>query len=293
MADAFDISETFHHLSHLGIKKAKQRIDHQFIRSFLGGILLSFSGLFLLTAGGGSLPLKEQFGSSIHKIIQAGVFPTGLVLVILTGAELFTSNTMILTLSTLNRKTTLLQLLRAWLISYIGNLVGCIFFQFIFVYYAGLLANDPYRSFSIQYTEAKCNTPWYQMFLRGIGANWLVCLAYCFGSGARDINSKVLAIFLPICLFIAVGFEHSIANMFTVQMGMLLGANVSIGQYILVVLLPVTGGNIIGGGFFVGCLNWYLYLAKQSNEHIDGDAELVPVPTVYHSVKQNDDTVRP
>ncbi|UJR29443.1 hypothetical protein I4U23_010655 [Adineta vaga] len=63
---------------------------------------------------------------------------------------------------------------------------------------------------------------------------------------------------------------------------MLLGANVSIGQYILVVLLPVTGGNIIGGGFFVGYLNWYLYFAKQSNEHIDVDAELVPVPTVYH-----------
>ncbi|UJR29435.1 hypothetical protein I4U23_010647 [Adineta vaga] len=263
MSDAYNISETLEHLSNIGIKKSKQKIDHLIIKSFLAGILLSFGGLFLLTIGGGSLPLKEQFGSSIHKTIQAFVFPIGLVLVILTGADLFTSNTMILTISTLNKKTTWLQLLISWSISYIGNLIGCLFFQFILVYYAGLLSSDPYRSFSIQYTEAKGNTPWYQMFLRGIGGNWLVCLAFCLSTSARDINSKIVAIFLPICLFIAVGFEHSIANMFTVQMGMLLGANVSIGQYILVVLLPVTFGNIIGGGFFVGGLYWYLYLAKQ------------------------------
>ncbi|CAF1391992.1 unnamed protein product [Adineta ricciae] len=290
MIDAYNISETLEHLSNVGTKKSKQKVDHLIIKSFLAGILLSFGGLFLLTAGGGSLPLSVQFGGSIHKIIQAAVFPIGLVLVILTGADLFTGNTMILMVSTLNKKTTWIQLIKSWSISYVGNFVGCLFFQFVLVYYAGLLRYDPYRSFSIKYTEIKGYTEWYEMFLRGIGGNWLVCLAYCLCTSARDLNSKIVAIYLPILLFVAVGYEHSIANMFTVQMGMLLGADVSIGRYILCVLLPVTFGNIIGGGGFVGGLYWYLYLTKKSKSEQNITMEL-PTTKEYRSVTQHDDSL--
>ncbi|CAF1356783.1 unnamed protein product [Adineta ricciae] len=292
MSDCYNIYETFENLSNTGIKKAKQRIDHTIIKSILAGMLLSFAGLFLLTIGGGSLPLRDLFGTSIHKTIQALVFPVGLVLVLLTGVELFTGNTMIFIVSTLNKKTTWLQLLKSWIVSYCGNLLGCIIFQFVFVYYAGLLKYDPYRSYATHYAEVKGNTEWHEMFIRGIGGNWLVCLAVCLATSAREVSSKILAIYLPISLFIAVGFEHSIANMFTVQMGMILGANLSIGKYILRVLLPVTLGNIIGGGFFVGFLYWYLYLAKheESHDHQDGDVQL-PEKKPYHIVKQNDDTV--
>src|ERR1019366_5226027 len=104
-----------------------------------------------------------------------------------------------------------------------------------------------------------------QLFLRGIGGNWLVCLALWLGASARDLNSKIIGIYLPIWLFIAVGYEHSVANMFTVQMGMILGADLSVGKYILRILMPVTLGNILGGGFFVGFTYWYLYLAKKDD----------------------------
>ncbi|CAF3981124.1 unnamed protein product [Adineta steineri] len=92
----------------------------------------------------------------------------------------------------------------------------------------------------------------------------LVCLAFCLSTSARGLNSKIIGIYLPIWLFVAVGYEHSIANMFTVQMGMLLGVNLSIINYILNVSIPVTLGNILGEGIFVGFIYWYLYLAKKS-----------------------------
>jgi len=290
MSDAYNLYDTSELISALGVKKSKQRIDHMIIKSFLAGVLLSFGGLFLLTVGGGSTILAQNLGPGIHKMIQAAVFPIGLVLVIITGADLFTGNTMILVVSTLHRKTTWINLVISWSVSFFGNLVGCLFFQYILVYYAGLLSNDPYRSFTIGLAEMKGNIEWHQIFLRGIAGNWLVCLALWMGTSARDLNSKIIGIYLPIWLFVAVGYEHSIANMFTVQMGMILGANLSVAKYILCVLIPVVLGNILGGGLFVGCTYWYLYLAKKT----DTNANIVvesPVNSPYQTVKQYEDAV--
>ncbi|CAF1527948.1 unnamed protein product [Didymodactylos carnosus] len=286
-SDAHNVYDTIELISAVGVKKSKQRIDHTIIIAFLAGVLLSFGGLFLLIVGGGSAPLAQSLGPSIHKMIQAAVFPIGLILIVITGADLFTGNTMILTVSTLHRKTTCFDLIISWIISFFGNLGGCLFFQCILVYYAGLLSNDPYRSFTVKYAEVKGNIEWHQIFLRGIGGNWLVCLAVWLGTSARELHSKVIGIYLPIWLFIAVGYEHSIANMFTVQMGMMLGADLSVGKYILRTLIPVTLGNIVGGGFFVGFTYWYLYLAKK----VDTDAKIdfeSPVGKGYQIVKQHE-----
>ena len=265
LSDTYTVNATVERISSNGVTKAEQRIDHIVIKSFLAGVFLSFGGLFLLTVGGGSAPLGQNLGSGIQKMIQAATFPIGLVLITITGADLFTGNTMTLVVSTLHRKTTWLHLLTSWTISFFGNLLGCLFFQYLLVYQAGLLSNDPYRSFAVKFAETKGSTEWHQMFLRGIGGNWIVCLAVWLSTSARDLNSKIVAIYLPIWLFVAVGYEHSIANMFTVQMGMLLGANLSVGKYIYSVLIPVTLGNIVGGGFFVGFIYWYLYLAGKDD----------------------------
>jgi formate/nitrite transporter len=291
MYDAYSAHDTTERISAIGVKKAIQRIDHMIIKAFLAGVLLSFGGLFLLTVGGGSAPVAQSLGPGIHKMILAAVFPIGLVLVVITGADLFTGNTMVLTVSTLHRKTTWFNLIISWVVSFFGNLVGCLFFQYILVYYAGLLSNDPYRSFTVKYAETKGNTEWHQMFLRGIGGNWLVCLALWLGANARDLNSKIIGIYLPIWLFVAVGYEHSIANMFTVQMGMTLGADLSVGKYILRVLLPVTIGNILGGGFFVGFLYWYLYLAKAADTDAGTEAG-PPVNNAYQTVRQYEEVVQ-
>jgi formate/nitrite transporter len=289
LGDAYNAYDTIQRISANGYKKSKQRIDYMIGKSFLAGIYLSFGGLFLLTVGGGSVPLLQSFGPGIHKMVQAAVFPIGLILVVITGADLFTSNTMVLVVSTLHKKTTWINLLISWGVSFCGNFAGCLFFQYIFVYHAGLLTTEPYRSFVIRFAEIKGTTEWHQLFLRGIGGNWLACLALWMGVSARDLNSKIVGIYLPVWLFIAVGYEHSIVNMFTVQMGMMLGANLSVGKYLGSVLAPVTLGNIIGGGLFVGVVYWYLYLMKQ----VDTDDESTINQQPYQPVKQRDDAARP
>ncbi|CAF1162452.1 unnamed protein product [Adineta steineri] len=114
----------------------------------------------------------------------------------------------------------------------------------------------------------KGNAPSYQMSLRGIGGNWLVCLAFCLSTSVRDLNSKII-----------------------VQMGMLLGANLSIGNYILNVLIPVTLGNILGGGIFVGFIYWYLYLAKKPDNDINISMKILN-KDVSLGVKQHDDIIQ-
>ncbi|CAF4916006.1 unnamed protein product [Rotaria sp. Silwood1] len=240
--DTRNFQDTIELISIYGVQKTKQRIDHMIIKGFFAGVLLSFGGLLLLIVGGGSTPMIQNFGPSIHKLLQGIVFPIGLVLIVITGADLFT----------------------------------------------GLLSNDPYRLFTIQLAETKGNIKWYEIFLRGIGGNWLVCLSLWLASSARELYSKILGIYLPICVFIVVGYEHSIANMFTVQMGMILGANLSIGKYILHVLIPVTLGNIIGGGIFVGFAYWYLSLPKKFNTDVKNDG-ITSTRDVYQIVKQHDD----
>ncbi|CAF3952464.1 unnamed protein product, partial [Adineta steineri] len=266
--DAYNIYETIEHISAIGVRKSKQKIDHMIIKSFLAGVLLSFGGLFCLTVGGGNTLLAQNFGPGIHKTIQAAVFPISFILVIVTGEDLFIGNTMVLVISTLHIKTTWINLLILWSISFCGSLIGFICFQYFLVYHAGLLTYDPYLSYTIKYAELKGNTP-------------------C----ARDLNSKIIGIYLPIWLFVAVGYEHSTANMFTVQMGMLLGANLSIGNYILNVLIPVTLGNILGGGIFVGFIYWHLYLAKQPDNDINIGMKILN-KDVYLGVKQHDDIIQ-
>jgi formate/nitrite transporter len=130
--------------------------------------------------------------------------------------------------------------------------------------------------------ETKGRTQWHEMFLRGIAGNWLVCLGVWLGTSARELSSKIIGIYLPIWLFVAVGYEHSIANMFTVQMGMILGANLSVGKYIACVMIPVMLGNIVGGGFFVGFTYWYLYLAKK----VDTDVIVVDASSPINNADQ-------
>lgn len=263
MTDAYNPYATLELISEVGVKKSKQRFDHIIVKSVLAGVFLSCGGLFSLIVGGGGTPLAENLGSGIQQLVRTAVSPIGLILIIMTGAELFTSNTMVLTVSTLHRKTTFLELIVSWVTSYGGNFIGCLFYEAIFVYYADLLSQDPYRLYVITIAETKGNTVWYQMFLRGIAGNWFVCLAKWFALSGRDLHSKIIGIYLPAWLFVAVGYEHCIANMFSVQIGMMLGANLSIRKYIKAVMIPVALGNIIGGALF-GFTYWYLYIPKKT-----------------------------
>jgi formate/nitrite transporter len=110
--------------------------------------------------------------------------------------------------------------------------------------------------------EGAKSLTWMQAFLRAIGCNWLVCLAVWLSVASDDIVGKVLGIWFPIMAFVTIGFEHSVANMFFIPLGIFLGAEVSWAQLFINNLIPVTLGNIVGGAIFVAMIYWYVYLKE-------------------------------
>ncbi len=195
----------------------------------------------------------------LAKLIFGGVFPVGLMLVVIAGSELFTGNTALMIPSTLLGKTSWGALVRNWVWSFVGNFIGSVFVAYCLVYLTGLLSADPWLTCAKGIAEGKVTQGFWPLLLKGIGCNWLVCLAVWLSIASDDVAGKVLGIWWPIMVFVALGFEHSVANMFFVPMGIFLGAKVTWGQFLLVNLLPVTLGNILGGALFVGMFYTYLY----------------------------------
>jgi len=156
-------------------------------------------------------------------------------------------------------------MLRNWLYVYVGNFVGAVFVALFLSYWAeivnvnvtGLAAQ--LGKASIRIAEAKVSISWLTLFLRGLGANWLVCLAVGLSIAADDVVGKIAGLWFPIMAFVAMGFEHSISNMFFIPLGMLNGANVTLWQFVVLNLVPVTLGNIVGGAVFVGAAYWWVY----------------------------------
>jgi len=152
--------------------------------------------------------------------------------------------------------------MRNWVFSYIGNFLGSLFVAFFLTYLTGLVAKEPWLSTTTGIAEVKVNQNFGQLFLKGIGCNWLVCLAVWMAVASDDIASKIWSVWFPIMAFVTLGFEHSIANMFFIPAGIFQGADVTWGQFFITNLIPVTLGNIVGGAFFVGVIYWFIYGRK-------------------------------
>lgn len=201
------------------------------------------------------------------------MFPIGLVMIVLTGADLFTSNIMFMTTAFLHRRVTIIDVLTSWIVSFIGNLAGSLFFMAIIIGYGGVLTDvEVYREQTITFAIQKAMNPkWYEIFLRAIGANWLVCMAVFLSISAREISSKIIAIWFPTATFVALALDHVIANMFFIPIGIWNGAPFGVGYYIWKSLIPTALGNMVGGGFFVGSLYWYLYLTGEGQVEVSFD----------------------
>ena len=127
----------------------------------------------------------------------------------------------------------------------------------------GLVDGEPYRSAILRVAETKVSLSWLVVFLRGIGANWCVCLAVWLAMSGRRLSEKMIACWLPVMAFVVLGYEHCIANMFFIPLGMMQGADVSISAFAIDNLIPATLGNIVGGAIFVGMPHAMLYLKKR------------------------------
>lgn len=226
------------------------------VLAFLAGAYISMGGLFSLMAGFGFAEAMEAPG--VQRLLSGLVFPLGLILVAFAGAELFTGNNAVLVPGALSRRYGWGKVARNWSLVYLGNFAGALFFAYFLVVLPGVLSNHMWHEAACSIAQTKTSLPWITIFLRGVGANWLVCLAVWLGMSANDAAGRMAGLFFPVMCFVVIGYEHCIANMFFIPLGMMLGAPVSLTQLLWSNLVPATLGNIVGGAFFVGGLYWYL-----------------------------------
>ena len=185
-------------------------------------------------------------------------FSVGLILVIIGGAELFTGNALMV-MAIMDHKITLRVLIRNWVIVYIGNFIGALIIA-IFVVLSGVLDNPPVSQTVSSIAQGKLSLSSSQALFRGILCNILVCLAVWMSFAARRVSGKVLVIIFPVAVFVCIGFEHSIANMYVIPVAMIAGYLPVDISALLFNLFFVTIGNIIGGAVFVGLVYWLIYL---------------------------------
>lgn len=185
------------------------------------------------------------------------------MLVVIAGSELFTGNVMYMVMGCLNGEASIGGLARNWIVSWIFNFVGALFVAYVLAYLGGVVADPTISAGAMTVAETKIGLSWDQAFIRAIGCNWLVCLAVYLAFASDDIIGKIFGIWFPIMAFVTIGFEHSVANMFFLPLGMFLGAEgVTWSTIILNNLIPVTLGNIVGGAIFVACIYYFVYVRK-------------------------------
>lgn len=240
-----------------GIAKSQLRGGHLLLPAVMAGAYIAIGGILSVVAGYG-FPELTCGNPSLQRLLSGAAFPIGLILVVIVGAELFTGNNAVLMPAVLQGRISPWAVVRNWVAVYLGNFIGALVFTFFFVYAVGLADAEPYRGAVQRIAEAKVAMSWHVVLLKGIGANWFVCLAVWLAAAAKSMPGKLIGCWLPVMAFVALGYEHSIANMFFIPIGMLEGANVTFHQFFIGNLIPATIGNIIGGAVFVGTAYNYI-----------------------------------
>ena len=235
-----------------GKNKAALPAFKMFFLGVLAGMFIGFGCHVFISATAADT-------SVVSKLIGSALFPCGLMLVIYCGAELFTGNNL-MTLALMDGSITLKQMLKNWGIVYLGNLAGSVLLAFLLAnsgLYSGAAAE---RAMAL--ASSKVSIPFIDAFVRGILCNILVVLACWFQAGSKEMSGKIMAVWFPIALFVFAGFEHCVANMTYIPLGMFLGANVTVSQFLGANLLPVTLGNLFGGAVFIPVIYTVCYNDK-------------------------------
>ena len=253
----------------VGLVKSRMDITKMVLLGVLAGAYIGFG------AEGSTMATHDIPSLGLGRFLGGAIFATGLMMVIICGAELFTGNVLI-TIGVLEKRVSVFTMLQNWFWVYGGNLIGSLLIAY-FMYASNLWSfnNSLHGAYVLKIAVGKVSLTFYEAFIRGIMCNWLVCLAVWMAYSAKDIVGKVWGIFFPIMLFVTSNFEHSIANMYYLTAGLLaksvpalaeashLGAKLNMLNLETIIignLLPVTLGNIVGGAFFVGSYYWYCYM---------------------------------
>ncbi|MGL4860330.1 MAG: formate transporter FocA [Enterobacteriaceae bacterium] len=263
-----------------GVYKATKQTLTTFYLAITAGVFISIAFVFYITVTTGSAGVPYGLG----KLIGGICFSLGLMLVVVCGADLFTS-TVLIVIAKASGRITWRQLARNWTTVYLGNLLGALFFVAL-IWFAGqhTAANGLWGLNVLQIASHKLDHTFIEAVCLGILANLMVCLAVWMSYSGRSLMDKMFVMILPVAMFVACGFEHSIANMFMIPMGIVIKtfaadgfwqsinatpaefANLTVSNMIVDNLIPVTIGNIIGGGLMVGLTYWVIYLRRSSRQ---------------------------
>ena len=280
LIDAYSPSEMAQRVVRIGVAKGKLPAADSLILSMLAGSFIGLGAAFATLT-----TTSPEMGFGPAKILGGVSFSLGLILVVVAGAELFTGNNLV-AMAWASRLITTRQVLRNWTLVYLGNFVGSVGTA-VLVYYSGTwaLGGHGVGANALAIAAAKCDLTWVEAFFRGILCNALVCLAVWLSQSARSTTDKILAIIWPITAFVAMGFEHCIANMYFIPLGILLKGNPEImtvlGQApasmdglgwggMVGNLVPVTLGNIVGGTLMVAGVYWFAYLRNEEKKALLG-----------------------
>jgi formate/nitrite transporter len=271
-ADAYAPAEMAARVRDAGVAKAKLALPELLVLAVLGGAFIALGAAFSTLAITG-----VDAGYGLRRLLAGATFSLGLILVVVAGAELFTGNNLVV-MAWASRLVSTRELLRNWLWVYLGNLAGAVATA------VAIWLTAPWQTHgaklgvtAVSIALAKCELGFAPAFFLGVMANALVCLAIWLCFSARGTADRILAILFPITAFVALGFEHSIANMYFVPIGMLLAAQPEVqaaGGWspdslaalslwgFARNLVPVTLGNAVGGGLLVGAVYWFVYLRR-------------------------------
>jgi len=280
LIDAYAPAEMAQRVVKVGVTKARLPAADSLILAVLAGAFIGLGAAFATLA-----TTSPELGFGPARVLGGITFSLGLILVVVAGAELFTGNNLV-AMAWASRLITTRQVLRNWGLVYVGNFAGSVGTALL-VYLSGVWALGGYGvgENAIAIAAAKVHLPWGEAFFRGILCNALVCLAVWLCQSARSTTDKILAIVWPISGFVALGFEHCIANMYFIPLGIILKGNPEMmgaltashgGMETLTWnglfnnLVPVTLGNIVGGTLMVAGVYWFAYLRNQEKKAILG-----------------------
>jgi formate/nitrite transporter len=271
--DALLPDEMARRAEYVGVSKAEAPQLKTFALAILAGAFISMGAVFATTVAAGA---SGQLTFGVTKLLVGLVFCLGLILVVVGGAELFTGNNLIV-MAWASRKVSSRALARNWGIVYVGNFVGSIGMAvMMFLSRQYTFGGGSVGTVALSIAAGKVVLGFWQAIMLGILCNILVCLAVWMSFSARSTIDKIATIIFPITAFVAAGFEHSIANMYFIPIGLLIktfdpafaaSTGLEFGSltwqaFLINNLLPVTIGNIIGGAVFVAAIYWAIFLRR-------------------------------
>jgi len=265
--DAYTPKEIAERVQSVGVAKARLPLLTQLILGILAGGFIGLGALyFTLVVSDSSLSF------SVSRLLGGLAFSLGLILVVVAGAELFTGNNLQI-MAWAGRRITTVELIRNWLVVYFGNFLGALGLVLLVLLSQHWRMNgDAVGITAVKIAAGKAALPFWEAFFKGVLCNLLVCLAVWLALAGRTVADKILAIVFPISAFVAAGFEHSVANMYFIPLGILVHEQLPAGGLpvvnwsgLITNLIPVTLGNIVGGGGMVAAV-YYLVYCRPTNK---------------------------